>query len=74
MNESYGSSRPGEESLNYLVSNAETESLWIDDEDDEGDDDDMDFEPEADSLDLDAGLFNPSEDADIEFHGSITAS
>jgi hypothetical protein len=73
MDDSYIATGNRGDSTNLLVRNAESESLeseWIDEEDD----DDMDFEPEADSLDLDAGLYDPSEDADTEFHGSIIAS
>jgi hypothetical protein len=50
-----------------IVDSGSGASEWIDEEDD----DDMDFEPNADS---DPDFFDPSEDVDAEFHGTIFVS
>ena len=46
-----------------------TESEWVD----EMDDDDMDFEPATDESE-DIEFFDPAEEEDTEFHGTLTAS
>ena len=45
-----------------------TEGEW----EEETDDDDMDFEPSADESE-DAEFFDPSEDPEAEFHGSLAS-
>ena len=45
-----------------------TEGEW----EEETDDDDMDFEPSADESE-DAEFFDPSEDPESEFHGSLAS-
>lgn len=49
-----------------IYDTAEAESEWLDDEDD----DDMDFQPTTDDSE-DAEFFDPTEDAEAEFHGKF---